>query len=270
MPILLTYLIDMPEQPPSSPVLQGAVIGDGWTDYVLQGAVIGDGWPGFLEQGDPRPGDGVLPVSIPRCAFNENSLVPMAIDVLDLQPAWRSAVVDIVSAPALLPVPPPDPRLVKPDPWLRTLQARVLCSQSGDAPFLDVGTVPDATNMYQKPNGVEGSYHIRCMTGVYANVGLVPTVFFTPETSTVRYAVTGSTLDSGGVALPSCRVVMLDMSRMAVTGSPVIGEAISSAVDGSFSIPVPSNADYILIAYLPGSPDRAGVTLRPLTPTQIG
>lgn len=272
MPILLRYPWDMSQPLPSDPVLQGTSIGEGLADIVLQGQVIGDDWTGIIEQGAPLPGDGTYPVLMPRVLLDETTVVPMAVDILD-SGVWTDAIINPAVGPTdglLRDVPGPFPLLVKPEPWKNRLLASVLCSQSGDAPFIDVGTEPDATSMYRKPDGVEGGYHIRAMSGVYANLSLVPNCAFAPATSTVRYAVSGTTLDSAGTPLPGCRVIMIDVSRLAVGGAPVIGDEMSSGVDGSFAIAVPSNGDYMIIAYLPGSPDRAGVTLHPLAPTQIG
>jgi hypothetical protein len=88
--------------------------------------------------------------------------------------------------------------------------------------------------------------------------------------STQMFRFTGQTLDSTGAALGGCRVVLLATNRMAV-GAPdvVIAETISDG-GGNYSIiaplPVPS---YQLIAYLPGSPDVAGITRNDVSPERI-
>lgn len=101
--------------------------------------------------------------------------------------------------------------------------------------------------------------------------GWIPTFGGLPQPfclgSTTTWQVTGQTLDSAGSPLPSCRVLVLEWGRLVVGQSPVIADVMSSAVDGSFAIPVPGNGDYQAIAYKPGSPDVAGITLHPLTPT---
>jgi hypothetical protein len=86
--------------------------------------------------------------------------------------------------------------------------------------------------------------------------------------STTLWVIAGQTLDSSGSPLPSCRVVVLQWGRLVVGEAPVIADVVSSAIDGSFSIPVPGDGEYQAIAYLEGSPDLAGITLHPLTPTR--
>lgn len=86
--------------------------------------------------------------------------------------------------------------------------------------------------------------------------------------TTSLWVIAGQTLDSAGAPLPSCRVIVLQWGRLVVGEAPVIADVVSSAVDGSFSIPVPGDGEYQAIAYLEGSPDLAGITLHPLTPTR--
>ncbi len=79
--------------------------------------------------------------------------------------------------------------------------------------------------------------------------------------STQRFVMTGQTLDATGAALGGCRVVMLDTTRIAPGGdiNPVVAETISDG-GGNYSISAPRPMTYQLIAYLPGSPDVAGIT----------
>lgn len=79
--------------------------------------------------------------------------------------------------------------------------------------------------------------------------------------STQRFSITGQTLDATGLALGGCRVIMLDTTRLVPGGdiNPVVAETISD-VGGNYSIVAPRPMTYQLIAYLPGSPDVAGIT----------
>ncbi len=90
-----------------------------------------------------------------------------------------------------------------------------------------------------------------------------------PMMSTTQWAIVGTTLDAADAPLPGCRVIVLEYGRLAVGESPVVADVISSEVDGTFSIPVAGNSGYQIIAYKPGVPDVAGITLSPLTPTMI-
>lgn len=85
---------------------------------------------------------------------------------------------------------------------------------------------------------------------------------------TERWVIAGTTRDSAGVALGSCRVVVLETGRIAVSGNPVVSEAVSDG-SGAFSLEVSGNTAHHLIAYKPGSPDVAGASLVTITPTQV-
>ncbi len=87
--------------------------------------------------------------------------------------------------------------------------------------------------------------------------------------STQRFAITGTTRDNVGAPLAGCRVVIMETGRLAAAACPVVGETVSDGA-GAFSVEVAGTADYFLIAYLPGTPDRAAITLHPLTPVAIG
>lgn len=79
--------------------------------------------------------------------------------------------------------------------------------------------------------------------------------------STQRFAITGQTLNATGTALGGCRVIMLDTTRMVPGGdiNPIVAETVSDG-SGNYSITAPRPMTYQLIAYLPGSPDVAGIT----------
>jgi len=94
-----------------------------------------------------------------------------------------------------------------------------------------------------------------------------------PFMSTTSWQIIGTTRDASGIPLPSCRVLVLSEGYMAVgaQANAVIAETVSSSVDGTFTINVPGNADYGLIAYQPGEPPTvAGITIFNLIATSPG
>lgn len=77
-----------------------------------------------------------------------------------------------------------------------------------------------------------------------------------------QWLISGVTKDGSGVALPGCTVVVYttvdDMPR---------GSTVSDS-SGNYSISVDGNAQTrYCVAYLAGSPDRAGTTVDTLLPT---
>lgn len=86
--------------------------------------------------------------------------------------------------------------------------------------------------------------------------------------STVLFQVTGQTLDATSSALANCRVVAFETGRISKDGAPVAGETTSDG-SGNFTLSVPNNGNYQLIAYKPGSPDVAGITRADVAPTAI-
>ena len=86
--------------------------------------------------------------------------------------------------------------------------------------------------------------------------------------STSRWMLTGTTRDSAGAALGACRVIVLEVGRLAVDGAPVVAETVSDGA-GSYSVAVPTNTAYQVLAYKPGAPDVTGATLNTVTPTQV-
>lgn len=109
-----------------------------------------------------------------------------------------------------------------------------------------------------------GANHTRVVDGVGYVSDRMPLVLWRPASSQ-RWVISGTTRDNDGAALGFCRVVILETGRVAVGEGAVAAEAISDAA-GLFSIEVPSGTDYWGIAYLPGSPDRAGISLHPMSP----
>lgn len=88
------------------------------------------------------------------------------------------------------------------------------------------------------------------------------------ETATDLFSITGVTKNSAGSPLGDCRVVALETGRIHIGGTPVVGETISDG-SGNYSITVPTNGSFQLIAYKPGSPDVAGITRSDVVPAQV-
>lgn len=82
------------------------------------------------------------------------------------------------------------------------------------------------------------------------------------------WVITGVTRNSSGVALAACRVVALEIGRVQSNGAPVVAETISDG-SGNYSLSVPLNTAYWLVAYKSGSPDVGGVSLATVTPTAV-
>lgn len=89
-------------------------------------------------------------------------------------------------------------------------------------------------------------------------------VFATP-----LWILSGTTRDSAGSVLANCRVVVFETARLAVNAAPIVAETISDGA-GNYSVTVPLNTHYQAIAYLPGSPDVAGITRADVKPAQNG
>lgn len=83
--------------------------------------------------------------------------------------------------------------------------------------------------------------------------------------SAVRWLITGMTRDSTGAALGACRVVVLEVGRVQKDGAPVVAETISDG-GGNYSVEVPLNVAYQVMAYKTGSPDTGGVSLNTVVP----
>lgn len=88
--------------------------------------------------------------------------------------------------------------------------------------------------------------------------------------ASVLWSIPGTTVDGSDVALPGCRVVARDAGRLGFDG--VEGAVVETISDGSgaYAVSVPLNVAYQLTAYLPGSPDVAGITLDTVMPDAVG
>jgi hypothetical protein len=116
----------------------------------------------------------------------------------------------------------------------------------------------------------DGQLAFRVNAGIATPCGAWIWLDYTPlinpfEQATDRFVIAGITKDGTGSALGGCRVVALETGRLAVSGCPIVAETISDG-GGNYSIEVPLNTAYELIAYKPGSPDVAGITRSDVVP----
>lgn len=84
--------------------------------------------------------------------------------------------------------------------------------------------------------------------------------------SMVSWLVVGVTRSAGGIPLPFCDVIVLEVGRLTIDGAPVVARATSDA-NGAYSIPVPTNNAYQVLAFKAGSPNVSGVSATTVTPT---
>lgn len=94
-------------------------------------------------------------------------------------------------------------------------------------------------------------------------------IFNTTPTHTGRWALSGVTKDSTGSPLGNCRVIAFETGRMSLDQTDAtVGETISDG-SGNYSIETSLNGWHQLTAYLPGSPDVAGITRNDVTPSVL-
>jgi hypothetical protein len=92
--------------------------------------------------------------------------------------------------------------------------------------------------------------------------------------STQRWLLSGITRDSVEAPLGNCAVVVFETGRLQIDAetqrvSPVAAQTISDG-SGNYSVELGSNSAYQAAAYLPGSPDVAGITRNDLIPVPNG
>jgi hypothetical protein len=90
--------------------------------------------------------------------------------------------------------------------------------------------------------------------------------------STTQWKIIGVTRDGGGAALGSCTVYFMRSDKLTVSpdqyGNPIIGIKVSDA-SGNYEFQVSAKVPHQLTAYLPGSPDVAGITRVDVDPTVV-
>ena len=89
---------------------------------------------------------------------------------------------------------------------------------------------------------------------------------FVQGTELWRISVT--TQDSGGTAIAGARVMALEVGQLYEGGQPLQVEGITDG-SGVVALDVPTNTDYLLVAYKSGSPDVSGVSVQTVGPTQV-
>lgn len=89
--------------------------------------------------------------------------------------------------------------------------------------------------------------------------------------STIQWRITGVTKDGSGNPLGGCRVVALEMGKIySSEQAPAIIAETTSDGSGNYSVNVPLNVCYQLVAYKPDAPDVAGLTVNTIVPTPSG
>lgn len=120
-----------------------------------------------------------------------------------------------------------------------------------------------------------GRLQMRVNAGIATPMGAwiwndYPPLILRFDQASVLFAISGVTKDSAGSPLGGCRVIAFETGRMEVgEGESMAGETISDG-SGNYSIPVALNTHHQLTAYLPGSPDVAGITRNDVTPSAVG
>lgn len=107
-----------------------------------------------------------------------------------------------------------------------------------------------------------------CGTIVPFDAGLSGMLINNFVQNTARWQIVGVTRDSAGTALGICRVVMLELGRIAVGEMPIVAETTSDG-SGNYTIEVALNTAHQAISYKDGSPDVAGISVDSLTPAQV-
>jgi hypothetical protein len=100
--------------------------------------------------------------------------------------------------------------------------------------------------------------------GIVPNLGMA-WAFYVPTVQAIRYVISGVTYDKSGTPLGGCTVQVFSVET-----PPVLRGAAVSLANGTYSIEVTAYTvtalNFQAVAYLPGSPDVAGVTVNTLVP----
>lgn len=88
--------------------------------------------------------------------------------------------------------------------------------------------------------------------------------------ATTRFAFVGVTRDGTGAALGNCTVRSIRQRDIATNGiESEVSETVSDG-SGNYTLYVGGNDPHQLVAYLAGSPDRAGVSANTVVPDAVG
>jgi hypothetical protein len=88
------------------------------------------------------------------------------------------------------------------------------------------------------------------------------------QQSTQRWVITGVTRDNAGSPLGNCDVIVMETGRQYVGGLPIVVLTESDG-SGNYSVEVPLNTLYQVLAYKPGAPDVAGLSLNTVVPVAM-
>lgn len=87
--------------------------------------------------------------------------------------------------------------------------------------------------------------------------------------SSTKWIISGITQNGANAPIGNCRVVIFFTNKILVNqdilANPVVAETVSDG-NGNYSVQVGGNEKYQVIAYLPGLPDLAGVTVNSIVP----
>jgi hypothetical protein len=159
-----------------------------------------------------------------------------------------------------------------------TYYQTALASIVGDEDRFGLMNTFICTNRLAVRRSKSGERQIRSGAGIASPCGNWvgmdwPPLLMRFEQGSCLWAITGTTKDSAGAALGSCRVIAMETGRMIMDPKGLneshVGEVVSDG-SGNYTLPVPTNTAYQLTAYKPGSPDVAGITKNNVTPTQVG
>jgi protocatechuate 3,4-dioxygenase beta subunit len=102
-------------------------------------------------------------------------------------------------------------------------------------------------------------------------VGILDLVctFKSPPLPDRQFTLSGQTLDLNGNPLPNCVIQLFytgqsDAKNNVLTPPGMLGATTTSDANGNFTFNIGPNRQFQLVAYLPGSPDVAGVTVNTL------
>lgn len=137
-------------------------------------------------------------------------------------------------------------------------------------PMLDHYFVPtedvfaDATSPLVRTNGV-----ICSPCGAMIEIPFGVTLMQPTPQSTVQWVISGITRARSGFPLGFCEITVMEVGRIKQEADPVVAQTVSDA-NGAFSVSVPMNVAYVVMAYKSGSPDTGGVSIRTVMPTAAG
>ena len=135
--------------------------------------------------------------------------------------------------------------------------------------MLDVGSMPVDPRTYDQAveNGIDANACVCTPCGAVIPILLGHQWFWNDiGQTTVTFTLVGVSRDSTGATLGACRVIVMEVGRQQIDGAPIVAETVSDG-SGNYSVVVPMNTAYQVLAYKAGAPDVFGTTVNTLTPT---